>query len=109
MRCAPVNGGVEGRDAVRIGPYCAHMIESTKTIGSVTVEPGARIRHHPSGGSLEFDISSVCESAHPEGWHGEVWFRGTVLMKTGTVGDYWQAAKAAEQALSDRVIELFGA
>jgi hypothetical protein len=90
-------------------PIVLVVIESsTKTIGATTVEPGARIRHHNSAGAMQFEIYSVCESAHPERWHGVVSFRGRVLIKTETVDDYYKAAKAAENALADRVAEIFG-
>lgn len=78
----------------------------TKTINSQIVKPGARWNRPMQ--ELRFDLAVVCDSAEPERFHGEVLYRGRLLASTESFGTYERADRAAQHALDQKVIDLFG-
>ncbi|WP_460933690.1 hypothetical protein [Phycicoccus ginsengisoli] len=84
------------------------MLTSTTTIRGVRLEPGARIPAPSNEETLRFAFVAVCDSVAPERWHGEVMFAGKVVLRTKDHPTYEQAGRAAQLALTDRVLQLLG-
>jgi hypothetical protein len=82
-------------------------MHSRKFIGHEEVRAGLRIHGHPTPGRISFSVSAVCDSVHPEAWHGEVTFGDEILLCTQTTGDHAAASRAAEKALAAKVVEIF--
>ena len=91
-------------------PRVHHTLEfmhRKKYIGPYEVVPGLRIPGPSSRDKISFTIVAVCDSANPESLHGEVMFSGTAVISTLTVDSHDQPSRAAERALSAKVVELF--
>lgn len=80
-------------------------MQSTKFYGGIEVEPGAVI-DHTSRLDLRFSIVSVCQSAQPEHWVGEVRLQSHVLLQTEQFSDPYAAARAAQQAVESRIASI---
>ncbi len=93
------------------------LASRTTPAGSVTarprfvdgyeVRPGLRVPWDSNHERLSFSFFSVCDEASPQRWHGEVVFAGQVLHRTGPFDSHYQAGRAAERALVERVVRLF--
>lgn len=78
-----------------------------KFYGSIEVAEGAFLSQPPV--DLRFGVVSVCQSATPEEWTGEVRFGSHTLLRTGRFKDPHEAARAAERMLEARVAAVFSA
>jgi hypothetical protein len=80
---------------------------SFEFVNGYEVRPGLRMPWDSNHERLAFSFFTVMDEVGPPKWHGEVVFAGRVLHRTGFFDSHHLAGRAAEQAMVERIVNLF--
>ncbi|GAA4756462.1 hypothetical protein GCM10023328_45290 [Modestobacter marinus] len=82
------------------------IIESKRFVGGHEIKPGARIPQPTNLQHSPLQLFAVCDEVNPDRWHAEITVLGKTVLETEQYDTDFQAARAAEQRLVDKLTLL---